>query len=100
MTSVSLHLAWRVAWALTNLVCVAVRQQAQSIGSSDTAPGSKGPQSLAAVERYLQEEDRYKEFLINGPQRSPRPQHISKQPMQCDDKIEAQNQGGNSRLKR
>lgn len=91
--------SFSLVWAepLTNLVCVAVRQQAQSIGSSDTAPRSKGPQNLAAVERYLHEEDRYKEFLINGPQRSPYPQLISKKPVQGNDKSEAQNQGGNSR---
>lgn len=71
-----------------------VRQEAQSIGSSDTAPRSKDPQSLAAVERYLHEEDRYKEFLINGPQRSPYPQHVSKQPVQCSYENKVQNQGG------
>lgn len=65
------------------------------MGSSDTAPRSKGPQSLAAVERYLHEQDRYKEFLVNGTQRSPYRRHASKQPVQCKDKNEVQNQGGN-----
>lgn len=72
---------------------MAVRQQAQSIRSGDTASRPKGSQSLAAVERYLHEEDRYKEFLINGTQRRPYLQQVSKQPVECSYENKVKNQG-------
>ena len=48
---------------------------------------AKGRQSLAAVERYLHEEDHYKEFLINGPQRSPAPNIFPNSPCNAMTKL-------------